>query len=111
MANSLAQDATTFGHPIHPDVGKLAKLGTSGEYVGDVRRDALRAYKPSSGLSLPLWLTLPYWGTKALDAGLPQEMPFQFFPRLGCPKTSIGISAGNPGHVRGWRPSVLGLHA
>ena len=76
LANASAQDSTMFGHPVHPEVYKLAKLGTSGEYVGNVRRDALRVFKPSSGLSLPLWLTLPFWGTKALDAHCPREMSF-----------------------------------
>ena len=76
LAHAAEQDATAFGLPIHPDVGKLAKLGASGQYVGNVRRDALRCYKPNQGLSTPLWLKLPFWDTKAVDARLPTDMQF-----------------------------------
>ena len=112
IGKCFSTNATTFGHPIHPDVGKLAKLGTSGEYVGNVRRDALRFYKPSQGLSTPLWLKLPFWDTQAVDARLPNEMQFPLIlPSVLFEDLYRNFRRKTQDMLRGWRPSVLGLHA
>ena len=57
-------------------MSQFAKLGTSGIYVGNVRRDAMRTFKPAAGLSPPLSVRLPFKRPKALDSEIITEMDF-----------------------------------
>ena len=76
IANAAKMDATEFALGIHPMVDMFAKLGTFGIYVGNVRRDAMRAFKPVVGLSPPLLVRLPFKHTKSVDSVLITEMDF-----------------------------------
>ena len=76
LAYAAQLDADEFDFGIHPLVSAFAKLGTSGIYTGNVRRDAMKTFKISNGLSAALQVRLPYKLTKAVGKSRLQEAEF-----------------------------------
>ena len=66
IARAAELDAEEFMFGLHPTVKAFARLGTSGIYVGNVRRDGMRAFKAIQGLSSPLMVRLPFKKTKTM---------------------------------------------
>ena len=63
LAQAIVDDADQFGQIIHPCVEAIGKLGASGVWMQNVRRDGLRLV-PVWGFSEPLWKNLPFYDTK-----------------------------------------------
>ena len=53
LAQAIVDDANQFGQIVHPSVEAIGKLGASGVWMQNVRRDALRLV-PVGGFREPL---------------------------------------------------------
>ena len=86
IARAAELDAEEFMFGLHPAVKSFARLGTSGIYVGNVRRDGMRTFKPIEGLSRPLMVRLPFQTTKTKtvvsEADFPLILPSVLFEDL-----------------------------
>ena len=68
IAAAQCEDNDVAGVTSHPDLKKLAGIGKSGAFSGNVRRDGLVQYKPSSWIQRALqFIYVPVMKTKALD--------------------------------------------
>ena len=68
LAAAQCEDNDAAGVRSHPDLQKLAGIGKSGAYSGNVRRDGLTQYKPSSWIQQVLqFISVPVMNTKSLD--------------------------------------------
>ena len=59
LAQAVVDDATYFAQGVHPSVAKLGKLGTSGSWMQNVRRDGLRLV-PIVGFTKPTKQVIPF---------------------------------------------------
>ena len=84
IARAAELDSEAFDLGLHPMVKSFAKLGTSGIYVGNVRRDAMRTFKVVAGLSQPLMLRLPFKTTRGVvtEQDFPIILPSVIFEDL-----------------------------
>ena len=69
--------AETFMFELHPTVKAFARLGATGIYVGNVRRDGMRTFKAIQGLSQPLMVRLPI---KKTNKSVVSEADFPIIP-------------------------------
>ena len=68
LVAAQCEDNDAAGVRSHPDLQKLAGIGKSGAYSGNVRRDGLTQYKPSSWIQQILqFISVPVMKTKSLD--------------------------------------------
>ena len=71
VAQRIAQAACADNHQAgvltHPDVVNLSRIGTSGEYSGNVRRDAYQLFKPRVGAVELQYVLTPVMQTKATE--------------------------------------------
>ena len=61
LAYAYKLDQESMSLPVHPRLERLAKLGGSGMYVGNIRRDFFTMLASSVVSMLePLWIRIPY---------------------------------------------------
>ena len=89
LAFACELDQKANGWPIHPRLASLAKLGKSGQYVGNVRRDFMTFLTSSLGVLFePLLIRVPYMRQNTGMPGvtgwmsLPVLMPNEFIEYL-----------------------------
>ena len=94
LAYAYKLDQENMSLPVHPRLERLAKLGGSGMYAGNIRRDFFTMLAASVVCMLePLWIRIPYItrkgaeGNVAMWQSLPIIMPnvllehiWQYFP-------------------------------
>ena len=74
LAQAIEEDANAVGNFVHPDVQRIASLGSYGRYSGNVRREALTRFKPLPNLAKPLLARVPIIRTKASNHFAPDFM-------------------------------------